>query len=297
MHKGMISGITASAIKTQTFVNSGGGVSFNSPIFKRIFNISISGGVSFGSSSTTHTINGTATFTNAISLASSVSGSVAGITGRVNFEGSGGIFIGDSQSVSFGTAGQWGGISSGGNITIHRDIKIGLGSQNSTLSTSILSDSTQNTLAIRNLSSSTSPQTFRVYRTTDSTILTSAPTNFERLELTWNTTGNLEAVLKTRSGGTGTARGLVLATNDIGRITIAANGDISVTDNLPINFGTTSGTQLGTTSSQKIAFWGSTPIVRPSGVAVPTGGATIDSECRASLTDLITKLQAIGLIS
>lgn len=297
MHKGMISGITASAIKTQTFVNSGGGIAFNSPIFKRIFNVSISGGVSFGSSGTTHAINGTTTFTGAISLASSVSSLLAGITGRVNFEGTGGIFIGSSQSISFGTAGQWGGISSGGAITTHRDIKIGLGTENSTLSTSILSDSTQNTLAIRNLIGPTNPQTFRVYRSTDSTSFTTTPTNFERLELTWNTTGNLEAVLRTVSGGTGSARGLVLATNNIGRITIASNGAISVADGLSINFGTTSGTQLATTSSQKIAFWGATPIVRPAAVTTPAGGATVDSECRASLSDLITKLQEIGLIS
>jgi hypothetical protein len=46
--------------------------------------------------------------------------------------------------------------------------------------------------------------------------------------------------------------------------TVALTGSaITVTDNIPFVFGTTSGSKLGTTTSQKLSFFGSTPIVQP----------------------------------
>lgn len=46
--------------------------------------------------------------------------------------------------------------------------------------------------------------------------------------------------------------------------TVALTGSaITVTDNIPFVFGTTTGNKLGTTTSQKLSFFGSTPIVQP----------------------------------
>jgi len=46
--------------------------------------------------------------------------------------------------------------------------------------------------------------------------------------------------------------------------TVALTGSaITVTDNIPFVFGTTNGSKLGTTTSQKLSFFGSTPIVQP----------------------------------
>jgi len=46
--------------------------------------------------------------------------------------------------------------------------------------------------------------------------------------------------------------------------TVALTGSaITVTDNIPFVFGTTNGSKLGATTSQKLSFFGSTPIVQP----------------------------------
>lgn len=50
---------------------------------------------------------------------------------------------------------------------------------------------------------------------------------------------------------------------------INGSNNLQANDGANVEFGTTTGTILGITSSQKLAFWGATPIVRPS-----TGGAT-----------------------
>lgn len=216
------------------------------------------------------------------------------------------MIIGNSSSfidvrLGLGNPNSGGGTSPWGYLDVTNGIRSvsgfwpATGGSGTTYSSEICGDGVSNVVAIRNL---TNAQSFRVYRITNSQNNNgSGPfssTNFERIELTWSGT---EAVIGTASGGTGSARGLILRTNGINRISIAASGDITIADGLPINFGTTSGTQLGVSGGQKIGFWGSTPIIRPAAVTPPSGGATVDSECRASLSDLVTKLQAIGLIS
>lgn len=66
-------------------------------------------------------------------------------------------------------------------------------------------------------------------------------------------------------------------------------------DGYNIAFGTGSGTRIGTVSTtHKLAFWGATPIVRPTGTpAAATDAATT----QALVNDIRTKLIALGLIS
>ena len=304
MHKGMISGLTASAIKTQTFVNINGGVSFSSPIFRRAFSITSAAAVTFGvpRDGSGHVINGPITF--------SSSGSVS-FSGSVTFNSiitcTGTLIINNAASyigvdLGLGSTINWGVISVQDGIRASSGFWVGPGGggySKSTFVTEICGDGSHNVVAIRNYAV---PQTFRIYRTTTAGNNGSngphSSNIFERVELKWRSTGNFEAVLGTSFGiSGGSPRGLILATSDIDRVTIAAGGAITVADGLPINFGATSGTQLWISGGQKIGFWGATPVVRPTAVTTPSGGATIDSECRASLSDLITKLQSMGLIS
>lgn len=68
-------------------------------------------------------------------------------------------------------------------------------------------------------------------------------------------------------------------------------------DGLNLFFGTTTGTMIGTASTQKLAFFGATPIVQPAAIASPTGGTTVDTEARAALNAVLAALRAEGLIA
>jgi len=58
---------------------------------------------------------------------------------------------------------------------------------------------------------------------------------------------------------------------------------------------TTTGTQLGTSSTQKIALFGATPVVQPAHIADPTGGATVDAEARTAINSINALLATLGL--
>jgi len=77
------------------------------------------------------------------------------------------------------------------------------------------------------------------------------------------------------------------------------NGYLEINDALYGNIilGTTTGTKIGTSTSQKLAFWNATPIVQPATISDPSGGATVDAEARTAINTIIDRLQAIGLIA
>lgn len=62
--------------------------------------------------------------------------------------------------------------------------------------------------------------------------------------------------------------------------TLGLSGTKTVFDGANISFGTVTGTKLGTTTSQKIAFWNATPVDQP-----------------AVTADLLDSLQEVGLIA
>jgi hypothetical protein len=63
--------------------------------------------------------------------------------------------------------------------------------------------------------------------------------------------------------------GLIADTVAVTFPTVALTGSaITVTDNIPFVFGTTTGNRLGTTTSQKLSFFGSSPIVQPANTNV-----------------------------
>ena len=150
------------------------------------------------------------------------------------------------------------------------------------------------TLAIRR---TTNPQTLHIYNTyTDAS-------NYERFAQTWST--NIFR-LGTKNAGTGTARVLTL---DYGGTTSAAisipitsgtitlGGGLTLPDAADIVVNATTGTKIGTATTQKIGFYNATPVVQGASVADASGGAVIDVEARAAINALISRIEATGLIA
>jgi hypothetical protein len=144
-----------------------------------------------------------------------------------------------------------------------------------------LQSDTSDTLAQRN---STNAQTFRIYNTfTDSS-------NYERGKLEWASN-----VLRigTEKAGTGSARALELQTDGTTRLTIGTAGLFTIADALNIEVGTTTGTKIGTATTQKLGFWNATPVVQPTAVADATDAASVITQLNA----LLSRMRTLGLIA
>jgi hypothetical protein len=75
----------------------------------------------------------------------------------------------------------------------------------------------------------------------------------------YNSTGDLNILNDTPSGNIKFAAG----GSSTAQWTIGSNGDLTAADGENIIVGTTTGTKIGTATSQKIGFWNATPIVQP----------------------------------
>lgn len=133
---------------------------------------------------------------------------------------------------------------------------------------------------------STNAQTFRLYSTFSST------TNFERLNLIAQTGGNFIIGTEKGSGG-GLARALEFRTDNTARLTIGSGGGFTLADAQDIAVGTTTGTKIGTGTTQKIGFFNATPVVQPAAVADATDAATVITQLNA----LLSRLRTIGIIA
>ena len=71
--------------------------------------------------------------------------------------------------------------------------------------------------------------------------------------------------------------------------------DIQIQDGRKIQVGKSNGTQIATEATQKLGFFGNTPIVQPVQMPAPTGGATIDQPARDSINVIILRLTQLGL--
>jgi hypothetical protein len=72
---------------------------------------------------------------------------------------------------------------------------------------------------------------------------------------------------------------------------------LQLLDGKNIQLATGTGTKIGTATTQKLAFYGVTPVDQPATVADPTGGATTDAEARTAIVAIIDRLQETGLIA
>lgn len=101
----------------------------------------------------------------------------------------------------------------------------------------------------------------------------------------WN--GNV-AEIGTEAGGTGTLRDLRL----LGQLR-----SFTIADSNNIVLNTTTGTKIGTATTQKLGFYNAAPVVQGASVADATGGVVIDIEARAAINALISRIEATGLIA
>ena len=93
----------------------------------------------------------------------------------------------------------------------------------------------------------------------------------------------------TQLNGTGT---LSLALGGASVVLITAN-TVTLTDNTTLATGTTTGTKIAGAATQKIGFYGATPVVRPT---APPAAAVDPATTMALVNDLRAKLIALGLI-
>lgn len=74
--------------------------------------------------------------------------------------------------------------------------------------------------------------------------------------------------------------------------TLGGNLDL---DDKNLSTGTSTGSQIGTAAAQKLGFFGATPVVQPAHIDNPSGGATVDTECRVALSSLLAQQAQLGL--
>lgn len=67
-----------------------------------------------------------------------------------------------------------------------------------------------------------------------------------------------------------------------------------ILDGNDIVLGQTLGTRIGTSSTQKLGFYGATPVVRQGSIADPTGGVTQDAEARTAINSILDVLDNLG---
>lgn len=194
------------------------------------------------------------------------------------------------------------GIESTGNVIVGASLYLG-----NTADTILLRDGAANTIALRN---STAAQTFNVYGTyTDSS-------NYRRLRSTMTTGG--AATIAAEGLGTGVSGNtLALGVNGTSRITINANGSITLDATLNLGparnfvYDSATGTKHGTATNEKIGFWNATPIIQPSstgetaGFTAGAGTPVMDASTFTGnvgstayrISDIVKALKSAGLMA
>lgn len=76
---------------------------------------------------------------------------------------------------------------------------------------------------------------------------------------------------------------------------VVFNKNIEIKDGVNIALKATTGTKIGTASTQKIGFFNATPVVQVSAISAPSGGTTIDTQARTAINSIRTALTNLGL--
>jgi hypothetical protein len=156
-------------------------------------------------------------------------------------------FVSNGLQFSFGVTLQW---FSGAIISSQADLIVGRDAAD--------------TLAQRR---TTNAQTFRVYGTfTDAS-------NYVRAALSSTSTA---VTLAAETAGSG-ADDIPLNLTAAGTGTVKVNSNLEIADAKDIVLATTTGTKIGTATTQKLAFYNATPVVQPTAVADITTTATAGS--------------------
>lgn len=75
---------------------------------------------------------------------------------------------------------------------------------------------------------------------------------------------------------------------------VVNDADNTLAEGVDFTVGTATGTKIGTGATEKLGFFGHTPVVQPASVTPPAGGVTQDAECRVAVTALIARLGSGG---
>lgn len=82
--------------------------------------------------------------------------------------------------------------------------------------------------------------------------------------------------------------------------------DIQILNGRSIQLGKGKGTMIGTEgygdasatdAGQKLGFYGTTPVAQQAAITPPSGGTTVDTQCRSAVATIIIYLQNLGLIA
>jgi hypothetical protein len=97
----------------------------------------------------------------------------------------------------------------------------------------------------------------------------------------------------TQTGSTYTPRLYISATGQVGIGTSSPSSLLHLADAGNITVGTTTGTKIGTATTQKLGFYNATPVVQPAAVADATTAVDVITQ----LNDLLAKLRTLGIIA
>lgn len=89
---------------------------------------------------------------------------------------------------------------------------------------------------------------------------------------------------------------LILRPNEQERLRLTTTTG-TFADGFNLAVGSTSGTKIGTATTQKLGFFNATPVAQRTVVADPSGGATQDAEARTAIIAVITRLEELGLFA
>ncbi len=91
---------------------------------------------------------------------------------------------------------------------------------------------------------------------------------------------------------------LYYRTNGVDRVyhmnPVYFNGKVYFQDTT-LSTGTKTGSSFGSSPTDKLSFYGKTPIVQQGAITSPTGGAVIDSQARTAINRIIITLRNLGL--
>ena len=73
--------------------------------------------------------------------------------------------------------------------------------------------------------------------------------------------------------------------------------NIQILDARHIQLGKSTGTKIATESTQKLGFFGATPVTQQANVAGPSGGSIIDTQARNAVNGALLILQRTGFMS
>lgn len=133
----------------------------------------------------------------------------------------------------------------------------------------------------------------------------------------WNRALNTTEIAEMYNSGAGNPYAFALTTTQtvalaefgpssaITGLTILADGSTQYNEGINIVVGTSTGTKIGTSSSQKLGFWGKTPVVRGSAWSITNvttdrsydANATTLDEVADALGTLIQELQNMGILT